>query len=140
MNKTWQITARGHANVRGTHRTTLEITRETFLTTKGDCIIGVAAEAACNDLPEWLRDAIRAGKRVKVTFECDGRSESLVGTGHPGLILQDPVSMVFRTSQFTCGRTILVGCDKAAVDFSRDLVTTLADPEARLVIKFTVEV
>jgi uncharacterized protein len=45
----------GHANIRSNHKKTIEITKDSHLTTRGDCIIGVNASAGCNDLPESLK-------------------------------------------------------------------------------------
>ena len=44
-----EIIAQGHPNVLGTHRTTIEITTEDFLTTNGNCIIGVMSSKSVND-------------------------------------------------------------------------------------------
>ena len=43
-----EIEFNGHPEVRGEHKTTMEITTEKHLTEKGDCIIGVNAKVACN--------------------------------------------------------------------------------------------
>ena len=45
----------GHENVRATHRSTFEVTKDDYLTPRGDCIVGIRSEAAARDLPEWLR-------------------------------------------------------------------------------------
>ena len=44
------ITAFGHKNVRATHRTTLEITKDEELSVRGDCIVAVAADKGFFDL------------------------------------------------------------------------------------------
>ena len=38
------VIARGHPNIRATHKTTLEVTKEKELSPRGDCIIGICAD------------------------------------------------------------------------------------------------
>ena len=40
----------GHPNVRCLHQRTIEVTTDSHLTLRGDCIIGVRASKACKDL------------------------------------------------------------------------------------------
>ena len=60
------IRARGHPNLLGTHHTTWQLTREPHLTQKGDCIIGVDADAGAVDFPQWLQTHLQAGKKIKI--------------------------------------------------------------------------
>ncbi|MCD6301577.1 MAG: DUF371 domain-containing protein, partial [Staphylothermus sp.] len=50
---------RGHPNIRATHKTTLEITKEPHVTPRGDCIIAVNATKATKDLDPELKNIIR---------------------------------------------------------------------------------
>ncbi|MFX0107142.1 MAG: DUF371 domain-containing protein, partial [Candidatus Hodarchaeota archaeon] len=57
------------------------------------------------------------------------------------LTYDDAVSMVARRSTCVCGRTLMVGADKAASDLSREFISMLRDP-ARTIdceIEFTTE-
>ena len=42
--------AYSHANVIGSHKTTIEITKDNYLTKKGDCIVGINSSKGCIDL------------------------------------------------------------------------------------------
>jgi len=53
------IHCRGHENVKATHRSTLEITTEDFLTPRGDCIICVSADKSLRDLSDDFKEALR---------------------------------------------------------------------------------
>ncbi|KUO85763.1 MAG: hypothetical protein AT709_05205 [Caldivirga sp. MG_3] len=44
------VWARGHVNVMATHRNTLEITRDDYVTKRGDCIVACCADKAALDL------------------------------------------------------------------------------------------
>ena len=135
------IRARGHPNIRATHPTTLEITKEPFLTPRGDCIIAVGADKGARDLSEIFKSAARDPASVIImTIEVPsaGLSEVVRARGHPALTFEHPTDMVVRKSAYTCGRTIAVMADKAARDLSRELVNALKDPRALVIIKLEV--
>lgn len=119
------IHARGHPEVRSTHPTTIEITTEGFLTTKGDCIIAVSAGCGCAGLHENMKEALKAGKRIQITISCGGETDIITGRGHKDLTFTNPVSIVIRKSEFVCPRTLCISANKAAKDLKRDLVDKL---------------
>ena len=120
--------ARGHPNVTGTHRTTLEFTHHTDLGPQGDCILGVGVSLSPAGFSKETKAAIRAGRHFRLEIEAAGFMDVLHGTGHHDLSLDDNEEMVFRKSPFTSGRTVLVHCDKAVMDLDRALVASLSDP------------
>ena len=63
----FEIEFSGHENIRSNHQKTIEITKESNLTTQGDCIVGVNATSSCADLPQELKDKLRISDS-KVTF------------------------------------------------------------------------
>jgi len=135
------VRARGHPNIRATHPTTLEITKETHLTPRGDCIIAVGADKGARDLSDAFKSAAREpGSIIIMTIEVPraGLSELIRARGHPALTFKHPTDMVVRRSAFTCGRTIAVMADKAARDLSRELVNALKDPSALVVVRLEV--
>ncbi|MCE4625210.1 MAG: DUF371 domain-containing protein [Desulfurococcales archaeon] len=121
--------AKGHHNVRALHRTTLEITKESHLTPRGDCIIGIESEAALADLPEELKESIRRGLITVVVFCAGGVCDSVVGSGHPGLTLEDPVRMIIRRSRHIDGKTLMICSNKAARDVDRRIIEALKKGE-----------
>ena len=118
--------ARGHPNVTAAHRTTLEITKDDWLTERGDCIVGVSSEASTADLPSWLKDAIRGGATVIVVLCAGGICDSVVGRGDPGLELSDPRRMIVRRSTYKEPATLMISSSKAARDLDRRLVSQLS--------------
>ncbi|MFH0863201.1 MAG: DUF371 domain-containing protein [Candidatus Altiarchaeota archaeon] len=120
------LTANGHPNVRGTHRNTLEFTKETQLSPRGDCIVAVAADKGMADLSEGFKRKLKTENcRLEITIECGGIKETVTAYGHPGLILEHPTDMVVRKTEFICPRTLAIRADKAAKDLSRGLVEEL---------------
>ena len=119
------IVCRGHPNVLATHKTTIEITKETRLTKKGDCIVGVGAEKGINDLPDEFKEKLRSKCKIEIIFECGGIADTVHAHGSPDLILDHPTDMVIRQSGYVDRRTLAVGADKAAAGLDRGLVEKL---------------
>jgi len=134
------FSARGHRNVQSTHKTTLEVTKETTLTKRGDCIIAVESTKATADLPkEFKEEARKEGAQITVTIEAGELSETVKAKGSPHLQFTHPTDLVVRKSSYVCGRTLAIGADKAAIDFSRELVEKLKDPNQTVKVTLKVE-
>lgn len=119
------VRAWGHENVAGTHETTIEITKEDFLSHTGDCIIGVRAEKALADLREDVKKKIRSGADVTVRIKVGEFVEEIRGKGHKDLALSDGKRMIIRRSDFVCPRTLMIKADKAAKDLDRGMIELL---------------
>jgi len=135
-----QIEAWGYKNITAMNKTTFEITKESWLTTRGDCVVAVGASKGAMDLEDGFKRAARSeGAKISVLFEVDGLREEAVGCGGPGLSLEHPTDLVARKGGFVCGRTLMIGSDKAACDFSRDFVRAIQDPRKRIRISLIAE-
>ncbi len=133
------IHAYGHENVQATHRSTLEITRESHLTREGDCIIAVSADKALVDLGEELRKGmLNENARVTILIEAGNVMETVLAQGSPQLLLTHPSDMVVRKSSHICDRTLAVKADKAACDLSRKFAQKLRSPRQKVKITLTV--
>jgi len=134
------FSARGHENIEATHRTTFEVTKEATLTKQGDCIIAVEASKAAADLPFEFKEAARKeGAQITVTIEAGELKEIVKAKGSPQLQFMHPTDLVVRKSGYVCGRTLAIGADKAASDFSRKLVEKLKDPSQEITVTLAVE-
>jgi hypothetical protein len=133
-----KIEAFGHENILSTHKTTIEVTKVSNLTKKGNCMLGINATKACSDLSSTLKDKITHGKKIKVTLEVDDFQDSFFGFGNKVLRLLDKEDIVFRTSSYICDRTILVNCTKSSNDIDRELVEELKAPGKKLTIIFEI--
>lgn len=134
------IEARGHPNLRATHKTTLEITKDPYLTLRGDCIIAVEADKAAKDLsPEFKRLASSEGGIITLRIEAEDFYDTVRGFGSPKLLFTDGGSMVFRKSSYSCSRTVMIKADKAAVDLNRRLVEALRKGSTRVKLILKVE-
>lgn len=131
-----EITARGHPNVRGTHRTTIEITTENFLTTNGNCIIGVMSSKSVNDYSPKLKESIQNGNEIEIEMRAGPFREIISGFGHKELTLSNEISMVFRLSEFISDRTALIGCSKSSIELDRNFIEYLKAPSNKLLVHF----
>lgn len=120
-----KIVCRGHENVLATHKTTIEVTKESELTLAGDCIVGVGADKGMAELGEEFKGALKRDCDLEIAFECGGIKDTVHARGSPELVLDHPTDLVIRKSSFICGRTLAIGADKAAADLDRTLVEKL---------------
>ncbi|MFA4719462.1 DUF371 domain-containing protein [Pyrococcus kukulkanii] len=133
------IRCRGHPNVKATHRSTLEITKESYLTPRGDCIICISADKALADLDSKIKEAIRQGKKIKIRIRVGELVDEVIAQGDSRLTLESEVSMVIRKSNYVDGRTLAIKANKAAKDIDRKLIERLKNPNTEAVIEIIVE-
>jgi len=132
------ITAYGDVNIQSTNKTTFEITKETHLTKRGDCIIAVRATTGAIDLnPRFKKIARSQNARITIRIEVDGKQETVAAWGNPNLLFTHPTDLVVRKSDFVCGRTLAIRADKAACDFSREFVEKLRNLNQKMKITLT---
>ncbi len=120
-----KIFAFGHDKLLCTHNTTIEISKDNFLTPKGNCILGINSSKACNTLDENLKLKIHQGKKLKVVINVDKYSDEFYGFGNNKLTLSSEKDMIFRKSDFICDRTVLINCTKSSIELDRDLINSL---------------
>jgi hypothetical protein len=131
-----EIIAYGHKNIQSTHSTTIELTKEQFLTLNGDCILGINASKACRDLSDLLKNEIKSGNKIEVRLIAGETTDFFIGYGNKALNLKNPISMVFRKSKYICDRTILIECTKAAKEINREIIDYMKDPTHKIHFQF----
>jgi len=136
----FEIDFLGHENIRSNHQKTIEITKESHLTSQGDCIVGINATSSCADLPQELKDKLK-NPGAKITFSIRvGKHEFVLeGKGHPDLILTHSEDIVIRKSDFICPRTLAIKCDKASDLLPREMVSLLQNPKTKGTFTITVD-
>lgn len=141
MRVTEKIVAWGHPNVTAKNRTTFEVTKENYLTRRGDCIIAINASKGARDLNGAFKHLARS-KDAEITVIIDAGSyrEIAKGRGDPRLTLSHATDLVARKSNYICDRTLMIETDKVAINFSRDLLKALQDPSQQVITTLIVEV
>lgn len=135
----YTLRARGHPNVSARHRTTLEVTVDPQIGKTADCIIGVSSSDSVSRIPEEIKRAIRdPSARIRLVLRTENGFDEVRGYGHPDLTLDHPTDIVCRRSSYICGRTLMIGADKAACDLSEELVRDLMEGK-ELTVEIIVE-
>jgi len=130
------IHAKGHENILSTHKTTVEFTKDKYVTHEGNCIIALCADKVCADLSKKLKNHLRAGRAISVRIECDEASDIIKARGHPDLTLRHKKDAVIRKSSYIDDRTLAIGANKASKDLKRSLVKKIQKGN-KVVIKIT---
>ncbi len=134
------IHGRGHENIRGTHGSTFEITKDKELTERGGCIVTMAASKSMADLSyDFKKNLCNDDARLTIIFEANGLKEIAVAMGSKELTLENPKDLVIRKSNFICDRTLAIRSNKAAIDFNRSFIDLMQDPNMNVKIELIVE-
>lgn len=121
------IQCRGHVNVISCHPTTFEITCEEELTLQGDCIIGVGADKGAADLSDGFCDLLADDSAILRTYlSAEGISCEIRSYGSSRMTFDHQTDLVWRRSDFVCGRTIGIRSDYVARTLPRDLIRVLS--------------
>ena len=130
------VIAHGHRNVKGTHKTTFEVTKDPMLTPRGDCIIAVSSDKGVADLSPELKSIIRSDNSlvIIVLITSDLKYDLVIAKGSKALTLQDGSKIVVRKSTFIGPETLAISSNKSARDLSRDLIESLKSEDTRLLM------
>ncbi|MFL6323794.1 MAG: DUF371 domain-containing protein [Nitrososphaeraceae archaeon] len=135
-----EVIFHGHKNVRSLHARTIEITKDSNLTLRGDCIIGVSANKSCQDMSEELQRVLKNdSSSVTIDIMVGNKSFKINGFGNKRLLLLSKHDIVIRKTNFICERTMAIRCDKASYDIPRDLIFSLQNPETKGIFRITTE-
>ena len=131
-----RIIAFGHKNVSCIHKSTIEITKENYLTTNGTCVLGINSSKACSDLDLKLKQKIWDGAKIEVEIQVGEYYDNFYGFGSKLLPLSHMFDLVFRKSEFICDRTVLINCSKSSSDLNRNLVKCLTSSNKEIKLTF----
>jgi hypothetical protein len=135
-----EIVFYGHHNIRSLHPRTIEVTTDSHLTLRGDCIIGVRASKACNDLNDLLKSRIQDDLAViRMEISVGNAIMQINGRGDKRLSLSSQTEVVIRKSNFISSRTLCINCDKGSVDIPKVMIRLLQDPSSKGTLKITSE-
>ena len=128
--------AKGHPNIKATHKTTLEITKENYVTPRGDCIIAVNATKAVKELDPKLKSIIRRDDAIIIiVLKTNNMKDIVLAMGSQNLILSSENKIIIRKSTYIEPATLGIRSNKAARDIDRKLVEQLKNPNTLLEVK-----
>jgi len=119
MPKEISFACSGHANVLATHGNSLEFTKDTELSVKGDCILGVGCDFNAGD----LADIARNSGNFEMNLEAGDARDSVHGRINAKFGHRDEI--VMRIGEFSSERTFGIRCDKPAAMINRRLIENL---------------
>ncbi len=124
------FTCSGHKNILATHKTTLEFTKDNYLTKKGDCIVGVNADFDLVKLKEFLQY-----KTINITIKVDDLEETIVCDVNKSF--NSDKEIVIRLGTHQSDRTLGTDADKAAIHLDRKLIERIKNQNKKLKITIT---
>jgi len=127
---------RGHRNIRAKHPTTLEFTRDEYLTVRGDCIVGISASKALRDFSDEFKDLARRSTALVATIiiGMNGVYDVIFGWGNEKLTYDDSSKIIIRRSNYIADNTAAIYSDKAAKDLKRELINYLRNDESKAAV------
>ncbi len=120
---------RGHHHLRATHSKTLELTRESEISERATCVVGVCADYDPAELA-------RLKGPLEVRLELDppeGEGEVFSALANP--FMKASESLVFRRSRERFGNTFAIQADKGSRDLGRQFIAALQHPESILKVE-----
>lgn len=130
-----KVTARGHQAIKAVHPTTFELTKDSYLTERGDCIIGVNLDKAVSELDPDFRKALKKSTSIVIlVLRVDNLVDVVIAQGHEDLILSDDRRIIVRKSSYIDPATVAINANKSSRNIRRDLVEKLRDPQAVLTV------
>ena len=124
----YQFHAYGHPNILGTHKATLEFTKEEELSIKGDCIVGVKSDFELKGLKEFIKRL--KSKKISITISNGKIHETMSAEINPDF--DDDREFVVRKTNFASKRTFATSSNKAAFDLNRNLMNFLKEKSSKI--------
>lgn len=128
----YKFNAYGHHNILGTHKTTLEFTKDNEVSLKGDCIVGVKADFELLKLKQFIKDS--KNNKITITIESISANkkiqEKIFAELNPDF--NSDKELVIRKTDFVSERTFAIKANKAAFELKRDLITFLKEKKNKI--------
>lgn len=132
----YKFYACGHRNILAAHKTTLEFTKDSELTLKGDCIVGIKADFNLDAIKEFIKKS--KDKKIAITIKRisnaydNDNEEKIDAEINPGFSSDN--ELVIRKTNFFSERTFAVNSNKAASDLDRSLISYLKESGNKIVV------
>lgn len=121
----------GHSNIKAAHKSTIEFTKDTHLTPKGDCILGINSDFNLKEIKGFIK-----GKN-KLTMKITAGNVSDTLEFIPNQKFNDSREIVIRLGEYASERTLGTRATKAARHIKRELVEKLKQDRTRITISIS---
>ena len=141
--------AYGHENILATHKTTLEFTKDKFLTKKGDCILGLNSDFQLREIKKFINHLKNKKEnnyyhdKIKIILKINIKNmkNKKIITDEINCVLNKNFDsheeMVIRKSDYTDKRTFAINANKAVCDINADIIDAMKDPSSKLEVLIT---
>lgn len=126
----------GHGNITAKHKTTLEFAKDSQLSLKGDCIVGVKADFSLKEIKKFIK-SLNNSKKITIIMETMKKDDNKIIEKINAEINSDFNSdkdIVIRKSGFKDYRTFAINADKAACDLSKELIKIISNKKQKITI------
>ena len=120
----YRFNFQGHREILGNHKTTLEFTKDSSLTERGNCIIGVGADFELYELRKFLKF-----EKIKIRIKVDDFCDELIAFTNKNF--NDNHEIVIRMGNFISKRTLAINSTKASKDINKNLINALKNDKAK---------
>ena len=118
----------GHRNILGTHKTTLEFTKDKDLSSNGNCIIGVSADFELSQIKKLLEFA-----NIKIRISVDAMTDEITAKVNP--YFNDAQEIVIRLGEYDSPRTLGTRADKASMHLKRKIINKMKNPMQKMIVE-----
>ena len=128
----YQFHACGHPNILGTHKTTLEFTKDNELSLKGDCIVGVKADFELKKIKQFIKNS--RNKKISITIKTISTTKKIKDmiSAELNLNFDDDKEFIIRKTDFASERTFAKKANKAAFELNRNLIDYLKEKKSKI--------
>ena len=124
--------AYGHPNILATHKTTLEFTKDSELSPKGDCIVGVKADFELSEIKDFIRKA--KNNKIKIIIETENKKIIDLIEAELNPNFNDNNEIVIRKTDFASERTLAYRSNKAAFALKMALIDFLKEKRNKITV------
>ena len=149
----------GHENIIAKHKTTLEFTKDSELSSEGDCIVGVKADFSLEEVKKFIK-TISNNRKITIIIgiinsesdnnknnpikkiDTNNKTNKIENNSKNKIIgkinakinpnFNSDKEMVIRKSDFISERTFAINADKAAFELDKGLVGFLEGKENKI--------
>ena len=134
----YKFYAHSHPNILGTHKTTLEFTKDKNLSLEGDCIIGVNSDFELKKIKNFIKNAqYEKHKIVKIKISSlNGEFRDEV-TAELNPSFNNAHEIVVRKTDFVSERTLATNANKSSSELDRRLIDYLKVPNRKVIVEFS---
>ncbi|MBI4440335.1 DUF371 domain-containing protein [Candidatus Woesearchaeota archaeon] len=119
----YSFSCSSHNLITARHKNSLEFTKDSEVTLKGDCIIGVKADFELDKLLDFIKS--NRGKRIRLAVKAGNISDELTFELNPDF--HDKHEIVIRKSGFLSKRTLGINASKSAYELAKGLKGVLKE-------------